>query len=161
MKSLIIILFLSFAALLSNAQNPDKTGIDSLIMNFGKAFNAHDPKAFTSNFTRDADFTNWLGTSEHGSAKIEESHVPVLTVMYKNAKQNITASSIRFIKADVAAVDLRAEVSGGVSMDGKALPLMKFLLNWTVIKETNGQWLIAVMHNTRILPFETYLPAPK
>ncbi|TKT94255.1 SgcJ/EcaC family oxidoreductase [Dyadobacter frigoris] len=166
MKSVIYLHFLLFVALVSNAQNSskttaDKAGIDSLIVSFSKAFNAHDPKAFTANFTRDADFTNWLGISEHGWAEIEESHIPVLTVMYKNAQQKITSSSVRFIRPDVAAVDIRAEVSGGVARDGKVLPLMNFLLNWTVTKESNGKWLITVMHNTRILPIEAYAPGPK
>ncbi|GAB3640336.1 SgcJ/EcaC family oxidoreductase [Spirosoma arcticum] len=163
MKKLVAISLLSVVWLANvNAQTPtDEAAVRGVITAFNKAFNAHDAKAFGAVFAEDADFTNWRGTSAHGRAKIEEFHVPVLTVMYKNGVQEIVDSTVRFIKPDVAVVDVRSEVTGGVTPDGKASPLLKFLLNWTVTKETNGQWLIKVMHNARLPELEATPPNQK
>ena len=135
----------------------DETAIKSLITAFMDAFKTHDPKAFGATFADDADFTNWVGLSAHGRADIETFHVPVLTVIYKNGTQKIVDTSIRFIRPDVAAVDVRVEMAGAVTPDGKPDGLRKFLMNWTVTKEANDQWLIKVMHNTRLMDMP---PAP-
>ena len=163
MKSIVTTFFLS-ALWLTNAcaQTPaDQTAVQNLVTAFNKAFNAHDVKSFAALFAEDADFTNWLGMPAHGRAKIEEFHVPVLTVVYKNAVHKVTDSSIRFIRPDVAVVDVRSEATGAVTPDGKADPLRKFLMNWTVTKEPSGQWLIKVMHNTRLPEMETAPPTQK
>lgn len=159
MKILFNICFLiSLWHLTAYAQTPaDEAAVKALVENFNNAFNAHDSKAFAATFAEDADFTNWRGMSAQGRAKIEEFHVPVLTVIYKNGVQKVVDSRIRFIKPDVAAVDVRSEVTGGLTPDGKQTPLMKFLLNWTVTKEPNGQWLIKVMHNARLPEMEATL----
>lgn len=134
-----------------NAQTPaHKAAVQTLVTNFARSFNAHDAKAFAMAFAQDADFTNWLGMSAQGRGEIEEFHVSVLTVMYKNGAINVTNSTIRFIRPDVAVVDVRSEVTGGLTPDGKSVPLMKFMTNWTVAKETDGNWLIKVMHNARL-----------
>lgn len=128
----------------------DRTAVEALVTTFGEAFDAHDVKAFAATFAEDADFTNWLGQSVHGRTQIEKFHVPVLTIMYKNGTQKLAGKTVRFIRPDVATVDVRSEVKGVVTPDGKELPLLKFLLNLIVTKEENGQWLIKIMHNTRL-----------
>ncbi|MBC8085596.1 MAG: SgcJ/EcaC family oxidoreductase [Hymenobacter sp.] len=142
------------------AISADETAVRALVTSFNNAFNAHDVRAFGATFAADADFTNWRGMSAHGRASIEEFHVPVLTVIYKNGTQKVVDTSIRFIRPDVAAVDVRAEVVGGMTPDGKAAPLSKFLLNWTVTRESGGQWLIKVMHNNRLSDMPTPLLSP-
>ncbi len=153
MNRLLISLMLS-AGLLNTVRaqtSADETAVRNLIIAFNDAFNAHDSKAFAATFAEDADFTNWRGMSAHGRAKIDEFHVPVLTVMYKNGSQKVVDSRIRFITPDVAAVDVRSEVTGATMPDGKPDDVLRrFLLNWTVTKETTGQWLIKVMHNARL-----------
>lgn len=163
MKNILILFFLS-ALWLTNAhaQTPtDETAVRNLVTAFNNAFNAHDAKAFAATFAEDADFTNWRGTSVRGRAKIEEFHVPVLTVRYKNGSQKVIDSTIRFIRPDVAVVNVRSEVTGGTTPDGKTDPLLRFSLNWTVAKEASGQWLIKVMHNARLPEMEIPLPNQK
>ncbi|MGV3557491.1 SgcJ/EcaC family oxidoreductase [Larkinella arboricola] len=152
MKNLVVsltVLMLSLSTVFAQSA-ADQKAVESLVTQFGQAFNAHDPKAFAAAFAEDADFTNWLGQSAHGRSEIEQFHVPVLTVMYKNGVQQLTPPRIRFLSPTIAVVDIRSEVKGGVSPDGNQLPLLKFLLNWTVTKEPNEQWLIKVMHNARL-----------
>jgi hypothetical protein len=57
--------------------------------------------------------------------------------------------TVRFFKPDVAAVDVKWEVTGRIDADGKALPIMKGIMVWTMTKE-KGQWLIKVMHNVSL-----------
>ena len=138
----------------------DEMALQSLIINFNNSFNAHDTKKFAAAFSEDADYTNWMGVSAHGRIQIEVFHIPVLTVMYKNAVQKVTASTIRFIKPDVAEIDVRVEVVGGKTPDGNDAPLLKFMLNWTATKE-RGQWLIKVMHNARLPDMNNDIPGKK
>lgn len=162
MKNLLVLFLLSIVCLTNaRAQTAaDETAVRNVITTFNEAFNAHDAKAFAAVFAEDADFTNWRGMSAHGRAKIEAFHVPVLTVMYKNGVQKVVDSTVRFVRPDVAVVDVRSEVTGGVTPDGKASPLLKFLLNWTVTKESSGQWLIKVMHNARLPEMEAINQKP-
>lgn len=137
--------------LLGQAQTSDETAVRSLIERFNAAFNAHDTKAFAATFSEDADFTNWVGQAAHGRAEIDSFHVPIFTIVYKNGVQTIRATKVRFIRPDVASVDVQTDVTGGEAFDGKALGPVKFLINWTATKESDGKWLIKVMHNTRLL----------
>lgn len=155
MKTLLLfslILGLPFAARAQTHQpSPaDEAALRRVVTAFNDAFNAHDPKAFAATFAEDADFTNWMGTPAHGRAEIEKFHVPVLTVRYKNGSQKITDTKIRLVRSDVAEVEVRSEVIGGLAPDGQPVPPMKFMLNWTVTKNGTGQWLIEVMHNARL-----------
>lgn len=145
-----LMLSLSLSSL-AQAQTSEETAVKSLIDRFNAAFNAHDTKAFTATFTQDADFTNWVGQSAHGRAEIESFHLPIFTIIYKNGVQTLKATKVRFIRPDVASVDVQTEVTGGKTFDGKEVAVVKFLLNWTATKESDGQWLIKVMHNTRLL----------
>ncbi|MVM40743.1 SgcJ/EcaC family oxidoreductase [Spirosoma sp. HMF3257] len=149
-SSLLLMLSLSLASL-AQAQTSDETAVKSLIDRFNAAFNAHDTKAFAATFTQDADFTNWVGQSAHGRAEIESFHLPIFTIVYKNGVQILKATKVRFIRPDVASVDVQTEVTGGKTFDAKEVAVVKFLLNWTATKESDGQWLIKVMHNTRLL----------
>lgn len=163
MKALGLLILLNLSTILTAwAQTvatgaADETAVRALVTKFNDAFNAHDVPAFGAVFAPDADFTNWRGMVAHGRPSIETFHVPVLTVLYKNATQKIVDSKVRFLKPDVAVVDVLAEVTGGTTPDGKAAPPTKFLLNWTTMKEADGQWLIKVMHNAR-LPEEAAPP---
>ena len=111
-----ILLFILILGLnsIAQAQTADETAVKSLVDNFNAAFNthAHDTKAFAATFTPDADFTNWVGQSAHGRAEIETIHRPIFTLVYKNGVQTIRATKIRFIRPDVASVDVQTDVTG-------------------------------------------------
>jgi uncharacterized protein (TIGR02246 family) len=86
----------------------------------------------------------------HQLPEIEAFHIPVFTLVYKNGSQHLTDIHIRLLRPDVASVDVRSDVTGGKTFDGKDIPLVKFLMSWTVTKEADGHWLIKVIHNTRL-----------
>lgn len=149
----ILLFFSTFAAAqavtggaVSKASLSDEDAVKSVLAQFIEAWNKHDAKAFSMVFAEDADFTNVRGTSAHGRAEVEKFHAPLFATRFKDTNQKMTRTKIRFLRADVAAVDAWWEMTGAKSSDGQDIPVRKGLLNFVMTKEKES-WLIAVMHN--------------
>ena len=139
----------------------DEEAIKAVVVVFDKAVNANDAVAFSIVFHEDADFTGVKGMTAHGRKAIEAYHRPLFEgdgtkgiPSFKKAVLKIVDTRIRFIRADVASVDVTRTQTGSV-LNGKDRGLRKGLMNWIATKE-RGTWGIAVMHNMD-LPVE----APK
>ena len=93
----------------SLGQTKGETGqqaITAVIDKFMDAWNRHDAKAFTAVFAEDADFTNWRGEGASGRSNIEAFHAPMFATIFKNSHQSYADIKTRFIRPDVAAVDV-------------------------------------------------------
>jgi len=132
----------------------DRQAIVALMDRFMDAWNRHDAKAFAAVFAEDADFTNWRGTGASGRSRIEEFHAPMFASIFKNSHLKYTSIESRFIRPDVAAVDVRWEMTGVMDAQGNSRPDRLGLLNF-VMARNDGQWQILVMHNLDL----TALPA--
>ena len=124
----------------------DEDEIRKVLADFAGAWNKHDAKAFSMVFAEDADFTNVRGTGASGRAEIEKFHAPLFATTFKDTNQKMTKTKIRFIRPDVAAVDVWWEMTGAKGPEGQDIPLRKGLLNFVMTKE-GDQWRITVMHN--------------
>ena len=124
----------------------DEQAIVALMDRFMDAWNRHDAKAFASVFAEDGDFTNWRGTGASGRSKIEEFHAPVFATIFKNSHQKHDDIKIRFIRDDIAAVDVRWQMTGATDPHGNPRPDRHGLLNFVMAKDA-GRWQIVVMHN--------------
>lgn len=124
----------------------DQQAIEGVMHRFVDAWNRHDAKAFASLFAEDADFTNWRGQGTSGRSKIEEFHAPMFATIFKNSHQSHTAIKARFIRPDVAAVDVRWEMTGATDAQGNLRPPRQGLLSFVMTKDA-GKWQILVMHN--------------
>jgi len=132
----------------------DRQAIGTLMDRFMDAWNRHDAKAFAAVFAEDADFTNWRGEGASGRSKIEAFHAPMFATIFKNSHQSYTAINTRFIRSDVATVDVHWEMTGAMDAQGDPRPDRRGLLSFTMEKNA-GQWQIVVMHNldsTALLP---------
>jgi len=134
--------------------NDDYSAVQALVTNLVAASNANDVKAFADVFASDADFTNVFGQQAKGRSQIQEFHAPYYSgarqpgrPSFINAKLTALESRIRFLRPDVAAVDVKWRQTGAISPEGKPWGTRMGLMNWVVTKE-NGVWAIAVMHNT-------------
>jgi uncharacterized protein (TIGR02246 family) len=78
----------------------------------------------------------------------------MFATIFKNSHQQYTAIKSRFIGPDVAAVDVRWEMTGVMDAQGNSRPDRLGLLNF-VMTRNDGQWQILVMHNLDL----TALPA--
>jgi uncharacterized protein (TIGR02246 family) len=115
-------------------------------------WNAHDARRFSSMFASDADFTNVRGQSASGQADIEKFHAVAFERFFKQSHQTGEVTKIRFLRPDLAAVDIRWEMTGAVDNTGNPSPYRTGLANCIFIK-SGGDWLVAIMHNTELTPW--------
>lgn len=139
----------------ANAQDKDRAAIAQAVANFVNAWNLHDAHAFAMTFTEDADFTNVAGTHANGRASVEAFHAPMFAGIFKDTHQTAVIRSIRFLRPDLASVDVDWQMTGAKTPDGAARPPRKGLLDWVMACQSDESWLIQVMHNTEL----TNLPA--
>jgi len=130
---------------------PDEQAIRTVMDGFMDAWNHHDAKAFAALFSADADFTNVRGVSASGRSNIEAFHAPVFATIFKNSNQKYTDIKTRFIRPDVAAVDVHWELTGQTDEAGNSRPMRAGLLALVMTKES-GKWQIVVMHNQDLTP---------
>jgi uncharacterized protein (TIGR02246 family) len=142
-------------------QTADKVAINAVITDrFLAGWNAHDAHVFASAFAPDADFTNVRGVSASGRENIEQFHAQAFQKMFMQSHQTAEVQKIRFLKPDVAVVDVRWEMTGALTPDGIARPVRTGLLD-LVFTSSGGSWLITVMHNIDLTPVAAASPASK
>lgn len=116
-----------------------------------EAWNRHDAQAFAAPFAPDADFTNVFGMHARGREAIAQFHAPIFATMFKESRLAATETRTRPIRPDVAAVDLRWEMTGARGPDGVPWPRRRGIINM-VLASDGGDWSIAVMHNMDLPP---------
>jgi uncharacterized protein (TIGR02246 family) len=142
-------------------QPADKAAINAVITDrFLAGWNAHDAHLFASAFAPDADFTNVRGVGASGRENIEQFHAQAFQKMFMQSHQTAEVKRIRFLKPDIAVVDVRWEMTGALSSEGAPIPLRAGLLD-LVFTSSGGIWLIAVMHNQDLTPVSTASPGGK
>ena len=135
------------------AARADLAAVQFLITRLIEASNANDVKAFAAVFAEDADFANVFGQPAKGRKDIEAFHAPFYSgprqpglPSFVNAHLTVLDSRVRFLRPDVAAVDIKWQQTGAISPDGQPWGTRIGLMNWVVTRE-KGAWAIAVMHN--------------
>lgn len=117
-----------------------------------RAWNIHDPGAYSLVFAEDADFTNVFGQSFHGKQAIEAQHAPIFLTMFKSSHLSTEQPKIRLISENLAAVDVTWYMTGATDPVGNAWPDRKGLMN-LIMKNEDGNWLILIMHNMDLPAF--------
>jgi uncharacterized protein (TIGR02246 family) len=127
----------------------DERAIRAVMDRFVDAWNHHDAKAFATVFAEDADFTKGRGTGASGRSKIEAFHAPVFATIFSKSHLEYTDIKTRFVRPDVATVDVHWKMSGAIDAQGNPRPEREGLLSF-VMANSAGQWEIVVMHNLDI-----------
>ena len=130
----------------SGAQEKDRAEIAAAVQKYMDSWNKHDVQAVALTYTEDTDLINNFGSLTHGRAQVVATFGPMLAGVYNETRQTGTIKSIRFLKPDVAAVDVDWEMTGAKNQDGSVRPTRKGLHSLIMIKQSDGSWLIAVMH---------------
>jgi uncharacterized protein (TIGR02246 family) len=130
----------------SDARAKDRAAIEKTVQNYMDEWNEHDVHAVAMTYTEDCDFVNNFGTLTHGREGMEKTFGPFMTGVYSETHQTGKIRMIRFLKPDVAAVDVDWEMTGAKNPDGTARPTRKGLHSLIMTKQSDGSWLIAVMH---------------
>lgn len=131
----------------------DQAAIQRTLDRFLSAWNVHDAHAFAATFTEDADFTNVRGMHARGRENVEAFHAPVFAGIFKESHQTAKVRSIRFLTPKLAQVDVDWEMTGAKALDGSARTYRKGLLAWVMARQSDGDWLIEVMHNTDLTDY--------
>ena len=142
MKHLIFILPLILFGTILPAQNQDSIAITKVISGYESTFNQKDAKAYANLFAENADFVNWQGKAAHGRDSIEKFHINTFKNL-RTTQLKFISHSIRFIKPDVASVDINLVNTNMTTPDGKPMPNREVKLVWVMTKE-NGNWFIKV-----------------
>jgi len=124
----------------------DHAAIEKAVQNYMDTWNRHDVHAVAMTYTEDCDFVNNFGQLTHGRAGMEQMFGPFMTGVYSDTHQTGTVRTIRFLKPDVAAVDVDWEMTGAKNPDGTPRPTRKGIHSLIMTKQSDGEWLIAIMH---------------
>ena len=137
----------------------DEEAIKAVVATFDKAMNAKDAAALSGVFNEDGEFTNVIGMTARGRKAIEQFHRPLFEgdgtkgiPSFKNAVFKVEETRIRFIRPDVANVDVIWTQTGS-TLDGRDRGSRRGLMSWVATKE-EGKWSVTVMHNMDLLPVE-------
>lgn len=126
--------------------NQSRQEVDKLVGALFAAWNWHDAGAFAAPFAEDADFTNVFGMRAHGRAAIEAFHAPIFETMFSRSNLAHAGTEIRFIRPDIAAIDVKWEMTGAVDPLGREWPLRRGLMNLLATCD-EARWSLLVMHN--------------
>jgi uncharacterized protein (TIGR02246 family) len=127
-------------------QEADRAAIAKAIQNYMDSWNTHDVHAVALLYAVDCDFVNNFGDVTHGRDGMEKTFGPFMTGPYSATVQTGTIRSIRFLKPDVAAVDVDWQMTGAKNPDGSPRPTRKGIHSLIMTRQADGTWLITVMH---------------
>jgi uncharacterized protein (TIGR02246 family) len=134
-------------------QLSDRLAVESLIGSLADAWKRGDADEYARRFVPDGTFTNFLGMFFQGRDAFRERHDSVFKTVFKGSTLVPKITTLRFIRLDVAVVDIDAEVrdvaalpSGLAAMpDGAACTKLLMVL----VKE-RGDWWISAYHNVAV-----------
>src|SRR5262245_44531946 len=87
-------------------KSTDELGIDGLVQNCVDGWNAADGAAYARSFAPDAEFTAIHGLKAKGREVIAKGHNEILSTVFRGSRISAKVESIRFLRTDVAAVDV-------------------------------------------------------
>ncbi|HEX4485041.1 MAG TPA: SgcJ/EcaC family oxidoreductase [Terriglobales bacterium] len=134
---------------ISNAQDNDTAGVLKLIGGFQVALFKGDARAFADLFAEDADFINVIDKSIHGREDIYRHHINVFKGRPATRKNNVLSYTVRFLKPDVVASEIKWDNKHTMGPDGTTLPDRDGV--WvSVMTRENGQWYFKVVRNVML-----------
>jgi len=146
--SIVLVLLISACAFNAAAapQDADRAAIAKAIQSYMDLWNTHDIHSVAMLYAEDCDFINNFGDVTHGRDAFEKTFSAFMAGPYSATTQSGTIRSIRFLKPDVAAVDVDWEMTGAKNPDGTVRPTRKGIHSLIMTKQSNGSWLITIMH---------------
>jgi uncharacterized protein (TIGR02246 family) len=132
----------------------DEAPIRAIIAEQVRAWNASDATAFSASFAEDGSFTNIRGTVFYGHRAFKDRHAEIFSGFFKGSKLAMSPTRIRFVRPDVAIVDVATELS---DLRGRTPPGVKARADGRirtrlqeVFVKDKGKWQIASYHNVDV-----------
>lgn len=158
---IVLALLLAVAAFASNPacgdpsrdRAADEAAIRAIVVEQVNAWDAGDAVAFSRSFAPEGSFTNIRGTVFYGHRAFEERHREIFTGFFKGSRLSMSVTRIRFVRPDVAIVDLATEVGnlGGAppgikpNAEGKIVTRLQ-----QVFVRDAGVWRVESYHNVDV-----------
>jgi uncharacterized protein (TIGR02246 family) len=133
----------------------DSAAIEALVSSMTDAWNHADAASFSRRFAEDGGFTNVVGAVYYGRESFQQRHAEILNSIYKGSVLKQTIGKMRFIRPDVAIVDINVELTGhqklppGIRVESDGAIRAKLQL---VLVKENGEWWITAYHNVAVTP---------
>jgi uncharacterized protein (TIGR02246 family) len=139
----------------ATATNDSEAQIRAIVQSEADAWNRGDAEAFGAFYAEDGSFTNVIGQQLYGKRAFIAQHAGIFSTIYKGSHNVFTIGRIKFLRPDVAVVDI-----DGILTGAKRLPPglkaqddggLHVKLQEVITKE-NGRWTIAAFHNVAVYP---------
>ena len=138
----------------SRAQSPaEEAPIRAIVAEQVAAWNAGDGVAFSKSFASEGSFTNIRGTVFYGHKAFEDRHVEIFTGFFKGSRLAMSITRIRFVRPDVAIVDLATEVTNlsgtppGIRPNAAGAIVTRLQ---QVLVRNQGVWRVESYHNVDV-----------
>jgi len=115
-------------------KSEDSTAIRDLLARFYEGWNTHDAEKMISVYADDIDHINAFGRWNKGKQAIKEDLIQFHAGPGKNSQKTYTIEKIRFLKPDVAIVQVRSISSVGN-------------IGTYVLSKDSGKWLVVSFTN--------------
>jgi len=128
------------------------------------AWNRGDAKAFAARFQEEGSMTDVLGAVSRGRAEIERRQSELFSAYFKGSLLALKVRKIRFLKPDVAIVEIDTEVSRfhkappAVFVDAEKVIRTRLL---QVMVKSGSDWTIASFHGVDVKTPPKTLVAPE
>jgi uncharacterized protein (TIGR02246 family) len=117
------------------------------------AWNRGDAKAFAARFQDEGSFTDVFGAVSSSRAELEKRQVEFFTSLFKGSRLALKVRTIRFLRPDVAIVEIDTEVSGFRKLPPvvyvDAAKVLRTRLQ-QVMAKTGKDWMVAAFHNVDV-----------
>ena len=89
----------------------DSVAIEALVSAMTDAWNHADAASFSRRFAEESGFTNVVGAVYYARESFQQRHAEILNSIYKGSVFKQTIGKPRFIRPDVAIVDINVELT--------------------------------------------------
>jgi len=131
----------------------DEAQIRAIVAEQIAAWNTGDGVAFSKSFAPEGSFTNIRGSVFYGHKAFEDRHVEIFTGFFKGSRLTMSVTRIRFVRPDVAIVDLATEVSNLIGnppgIRPNAAGKIVTRLQQVFVKD-QGVWRVEAYHNVDV-----------
>ena len=128
------------------------------------AWNRSDAKAFAARFQEEGSLTDVLGAVSRGRAEIERRQSELFSSYFKGSLLALKVRKVRFLRPDVAIVEIDTEVSGfhkappAIFVDAEKVIRTRLL---QVMVKSGSDWTIASFHGVDVKTPPEKLVAPE
>jgi uncharacterized protein (TIGR02246 family) len=154
---LLAVLFTSPTTIIvSQTQNKDdEAQIRAIVQQESDAWNSGDALAFGAHYAEDGSFTNVIGQQLYGRQAFIDQHARIFSTIYKGSHNSLVVGKIKFLRPDVAVVDIDGTLSGAnrlpPGLKAQEDGALRVKLQEVMTKE-KGSWWIAAFHNVAVYP---------